>query len=81
MATGDKICPNCNQWQQNCKCWMGNWGRGKPMIGDFPPFQYPGLDWVQPISVSAPTINGWYTTTTTTTSKPRKRRHYRQEVY
>jgi len=79
MATGDRMCPNCGQWQVWCKCWLGKIRRGET-VGDFPPFEYPGLDWVQPISVTAPPMNGWYTTTTTTI-KPRKRRHYRQVVY
>ena len=80
MALGDKVCPYCNQWQDVCKCWMGKMRRGQP-VGDFPPFEYPGLDWVQPISATAPPVDGWYTSTTVTTSKPRKRRHYRQVVY
>ena len=78
MASGDRLCGNCNQWLQNCKCWLGKIRRGEP-VGDFSPYAF---DWVTPQTVTALGQSGmYYTSTTVTTSKPRKRRHCRQVVY
>ena len=75
MASGEQKCPNCGQWQPNCKCWLGKIRKGLP-VGDFPPFEH---DWSSPFNAFPQTWG--VTTTTTTTRKPRKRRHYRQVVY
>jgi len=81
MATGDRICPTCGQWQQNCECWLGKIRRGQP-VGDFPLFEWGGFDWVKPQTLTDSCQPGaYYTSTTITTSKPRKRRRHWQVVY
>lgn len=92
MATGDRICPNCNQWAIHCKCgWAaallrGSWdytaGTGTSEYiqrADIPP-QPPGV-----LTTTAkpgdPYVwmmpQTWGVTTTTTTTTTRKPRKRR----
>lgn len=78
MATGDKICPNCGQWQIHCKCgWAAarqreSWGyRAEPT----------SVDWAAGESYTVIANPGEWSTTTKITRKPRRRRHHRQVVY
>lgn len=90
MATGDKICPYCNQWQVWCKCGWAAARQREHWNDTAAPYT---VDWVPPESVTARPIGGMYysapiyyspsiiTSIPTTTRKPRKRRHCRQVVY
>lgn len=97
MATGDKLCPNCGQWQVHCRCgyaaarqtgsWINAappWTSGYMQRADAPP--NPPSKTTTTAKPGDPLVwldPTWTTTVTTKTykHKPRKRRHYRQEVY
>lgn len=86
MATGDKLCPNCNQWAIHCQCgWAAarqreQWNTvSAPNTAPLPPRD--AMDWVYRPTPTAPAPGYYYTTQTIKTRKPRKRRHYRQVVY
>ncbi len=81
MATGDRICPNCGQWQGHCKC---GWASARQRESWFDTAAPISVDWgaKQEYTVFGKPWEPWGTTVTTiTTRKPRKRRHYRQVVY
>ena len=78
MASGDRLCPNCGQWQVHCKC---GWAAARQRASWFDTAAPISVDWAagQDYTVIA---KPWdWSTTTTTVRKPRKRRHYRQVVY
>lgn len=80
MATGDKVCPNCGQWQVHCQCGQA---AARQREAWAPETIQVKVDWSKPqtYTMDGPPPGGWLSSITTETRKPRKRRHFRQEVY
>lgn len=78
MASGDRVCPNCGQWQVYCMC---GWAAARQRGPGWPEIPVE-IDWskTETFTMDNPP-KGWFTTTTTKTLKPRRRRHFWQEVY